>query len=36
MHLNNELPARPRNGYIDAQYTEASESISDKKVAYGL
>jgi hypothetical protein len=36
MHLQDELPARPARGYMDAQYKSARERIVEKKVAYGI
>jgi hypothetical protein len=36
MHLVDELPLRPAEGYTIAQIDQAKEKILDKKIAYGL
>ncbi len=36
MHLQDELPARPQNGYTEAQSKEARGKTLDKTLAYGI
>ncbi len=36
MHLSDELPTRPVNGYTQDQYKQVREKILDKTIAYGI